>query len=88
MQHSPPIQHFFNIRLQELPEKGIVDCLIVDSEDGFSQLGGVRGFLSEELGYPDTSLKTWTEPGYPDRLEPSIGQLADWCRARTPEITI
>lgn len=83
-----PIHHVCNLGLQELVTKGSVDCLISDSEDGFSQLGQVRAFLSEELGYPDTSLKRWTEIGYSDRLEPSIGQLADWCRDRTPEITL
>lgn len=64
------------------------DCLIAESEDGFSQLGGIRQFLSRELGYQDTSLWQYYVPGYPDRLEPSIGQLADWVRNRYPEVSL
>jgi hypothetical protein len=82
------IHHTTNLRLEQLLDQGSVDCFIADSEDGFSQLGEERRFLSEELGYPDTSLHKWMIEGYPDRLEPSIGQLADWCRERSPEITL
>ncbi len=82
------IRHVPGLDLQGLIRKERVDCLIADSEDGFSQLGKAREFLSEDLGYADTSLLRYMVEGYPDRLEPSIGQLADWCRARSPEITL
>jgi hypothetical protein len=82
------VHHTTSQSVEQLLDQGSIDCLIADSEDGFSQLGEERRFLSEELGYPDTSLHKWLIEGYPDRLEASIGQLADWCRGRSPEITI
>ena len=82
------IEHVTDRRLEHLLEGSSIDSVIADSEDGFCQLGQAREFLSKELGYPDTSLGRWMEGGHPDLLEPSIGQLADWCRARSPEITL
>ena len=82
------IEHVTDRRIEHLLEDSSIDSVIADSEDGFCQLGQAREFLSKELGYPDTSLGRWMEGGHPDLLEPSIGQLADWCRARSPEITL
>lgn len=82
------ILHSFDKPLKQLLAEESVDCLIADSEDGFSQLGQERAFLSSELGYEDTSLKHFFVTDYPNRLEPSIGQLADWCRGRPAEITL
>jgi len=83
-----PIRHSFGKRLEEVLLDGEIDCLVADSEDGFSQLGQERQFLSKELGYTDTSLNYLLVKNYPYRLEPSIGQLADWCRGRPNEITL
>ena len=88
MNSNLTIRHVLEQDLQTLISKENVDCLIADSEDGFSQLGSAREFLSEDLGYPDTSLLRYIVEEYPDRLEPSIGQLAGWCRSRSPEITL
>jgi len=82
------ISHSFDRRLEQVLSEGEIDCLIADSEDGFSQLGQERHFLSEELGYPDTSLNYLLVKDYPYKLEPSIGQLANWCRGRPSEITL
>jgi hypothetical protein len=83
-----PIHHSFGKRLEEVLLNEEIDCLVADSEDGFSQLGEERQFLSQELGYADTSLNHILVKNYPYRLEPSIGQLADWCRGRPNEITL
>jgi len=66
---------------------GKIDSLIIDSEDGFSQLGQSRALLSRELGYPDTSLWNMVTGG-PVELEPSIGSLADWNRFHNTDATL
>ena len=45
------INHPVGYRPETLAEKGLIDCIIVDTEDGFSQLGMMRQFLSQDLGF-------------------------------------
>lgn len=82
------INHPVGYKPQTLAEKGFVDAVIVDTEDGFSQLGMMRRFLSADLGLAEKDLVKWVLNGFPDNLEKSISSLADWNRARTPEVTL
>lgn len=88
MSSNLKMQNFSGFDFQSLILRERIDCLIVDSEDGFSQLGEVRAFLSDDLGYADTSLLPYFLDVFPTQLDPSIGQLADWCRTRSPEINL
>jgi len=63
------IYHMPRYNLQALAEQGIVDAIIVDSEDGFSQLGQMRGFLSTDLGIPERNLVKYVLDGFPSILE-------------------
>ena len=82
------INHFIGYRIETLAQKGLVDAVIVDTEDGFSQLGMMRSFFSSDLGIPDRNLSTWVLDGFPDNLERNIPSLADWNRSRDPEVTL
>ncbi|MCX7144130.1 MAG: hypothetical protein NT123_24455, partial [Proteobacteria bacterium] len=81
------INHPVGYKLQTLAERGLVDCLIVDTEDGFSQLGGMRGFLAGDLGLRERNLVKWVLDGMSEDLERNIASLADWNRARD-EVTL
>jgi len=39
-----------------LVKRGLIDCVIVETEDGFSQLGMMRRFLSHEIGLDPESV--------------------------------
>lgn len=82
------LHHAIDYRIETLVATGMIDAVIVDSEDGFSQLGKMRDFLSLELGISRRNLVKWAMDGMPDSLERNIASLADWNRARSPEITI
>lgn len=82
------INHPLGYRLETLAERGLVDAVIVDAEDGFSQLGGMRHFLSRDLGLVERNLVKYVLDGFPDELERNISSFADWNRARTPEVTL
>lgn len=82
------IYHPVGFHIQTLAERNLVDTIIVDTEDGFSQLGGMRHFLSAELGLTERNLVEYVMNGFPENLEKNISSLADWNRSRTPEVTL
>lgn len=82
------INHPVGYRPQTLAERGLIDCVIVDTEDGFSQLGMMRHFLSEDLGLTERNLVKYVLDGFPDTLERNISSLADWNRFQNPEVTL
>lgn len=82
------VNHPVGYSLRTLAERGLVDCVIVDTEDGFSQLGGMRHFLSRDLGLAERNLVKYVLDGFPEELERNISSLADWNRGRTPEVTL
>lgn len=82
------INHPVGYQLQTLVQRGLVDCVIVDTEDGFSQLGMMREFLSAELGLTERNLVKHALNGFPKNLEKNISSLADWNRSRIPEVTL
>lgn len=81
------IYHPIGLKLKTLVENGLVDAVIVDTEDGFSQLGGWRDFLSSDLGLTERNLAQWVLDGFPEKLERNISSLADWNQTRE-EITL
>jgi len=82
------VNHLVQYRLETLVRSGTVDCVIIDTEDGFSQLGMMRHYLAAELGLMERDLVKHALNGFPQALERNIASLADWNRARTPEVTL
>lgn len=75
-------------KLWTLVERGLVDCVISDTEDGFSPLGQMRRYLSSELGLKERDLVRHVLEGFPETLERNISSLADWNRFRRDEVTL
>jgi hypothetical protein len=82
------LKHFVGYSIPTLIDSGHIDCVISDCEDGFSQLGRWRSELSVTLGMPQRAIAHWAMSGMAAELEPNISSLADWCRARTPQVTL
>ena len=82
------INHAIGCRIETLAMSGLIDAFIVETEDGFSELGQARRFLARDLGLQERNLVKWVLDGLPDKLERNIASLADWNRARTPEVTL
>lgn len=82
------VNHAIGYRLETLAGAGLIDAVIVDTEDGFSQLGSMRTFLSTDLGLHERNVARWALNGFPEKLERSIASLSDWNRARDPEVTL
>lgn len=82
------IYHPVGYRPQTLAENSLVDCIIVDTEDGFSQLGMMRQFLSQDLGLKERNLVQHVLDGFPETLERDISSLADWNRFKNPDVTL
>ena len=82
------INHPVGYSIQTLAERGLVDCVIADTEDGFSQLGMMRHFLSEDLGLIERNLVKYVLAGFPETLERNISSLADWNRFQNPKVTL
>ncbi len=74
--------------VQNLAEIGLIDAIIVETEDGFSQLGMMRAFLSRDLGLNERNLLRHALDGFPETLEKNISSLADWNRFKNPEVTL
>ncbi len=74
--------------VKNLAELGLFDAIIVESEDGFSQLGAMRSFVSWDLGLEERNLVRWVLDGFSDKLERNISSLADWNLARKTEVTL
>lgn len=75
-------------QLQTLAANGIIDTLIVDSEDGFSQLGMMRRFLSGDLGLQERNIVKYFLDGCPKTLERNISSLADWNVNEAQDVTL
>lgn len=73
---------------QTLVERGLIDCVIVETEDGFSQLGTMRRFLSHELGLDERNLVQHVLDGFPEDVERNISSLADWNRSKNTKVTL
>lgn len=82
------INHSVGYRIETIVRGDLVDAIIVDTEDGFSQLGGMRQFLAANLGLQERNLVKWVLDGFPEKLERNIASLADWNRSREPEVTL
>lgn len=82
------INHPIGYRLEMLAKAGFIDAVIVDTEDGFSQLGMMRRFLANDLGLEERDLAKWALDGFPENLERNIASLADWNRGRFPQVTL
>ena len=81
------INYLQNCSINTLVEEGLIDTIIVDSEDGFSHLGMMRSFLSAELGLPERNIVKFVMDGFSNELEYNISSLADWNRSN-PDITL
>ena len=55
-----PITHFVNYSIEKLIEAHNIDVLLIEPEDGFSQLGNARTCLTQDLGLEDMNLVRWT----------------------------
>ena len=82
------INHPLGYHPQQLAEGRVIDCIIVDTEDGFSQLGMMRRFLSEDLGLYERNLVQHALDGFPATVERNISSLADWNRWKNPRVTL
>lgn len=82
------INHPVGYRPHTLAEKSLIDCIIVDTEDGFSQLGMMRRFLSRDLGLNERNLVQHVLDGFPETVERNISSLADWNRFKNTEVTL
>ena len=85
---SVAIYNSGHFKLATLAESGLVDCVIADAEDGFSPLGMLRSYLSEDLGISERNLVQLVLDGFPEILERNISSLADWSRFRRDEVTL
>ena len=65
--------------IKKLLQAKEVDCIVIECEDGFSQLGEIRSLISEDLGLNQRDLVRYTLDGCPNDLKNNISSLADWC---------
>jgi len=78
------IKHAVAMRgIELLIQSREIDCLIIECEDGFSQLGMMRSILSQDLGMYQRNLVKSALDGFPEDLERNISSLADWCRSHS-----
>ena len=82
------VHHIPDAALERLIEPGWVDVLVIAPEDGFSQLGQRRDYLSRVLGLPQRQLAQRFVDGQKPDFEPNISSLADWSRHTDPDVTI
>lgn len=86
--HAVDIHHYTGSLVPLLAKHRLIDCVIVESEDGFSQLGMMRSFVSSDLGLTERDLVKHVFDGFPDDFEKNISSLADWNRFRNPNVTL
>jgi hypothetical protein len=82
------VAHHVHNRFDHLIDSGLMDTLLIEPEDGFSQLGGVRTALESLLGLQSRDLVAWGLNGCPSTFEPNIPSLADFARSDDPDITL
>ena len=73
--------------IKQLLESKKIDCIVVECEDGFSQLGGMRSLISKDLGFNERNLIKYALDGFPIDLKKNISSIADWCRSNK-EVTL
>ena len=52
--------------VENLAATGLFDAIIVETEDGFSQLGAMRSFVSRDLGLEERNVARWVLDGFPE----------------------
>jgi len=72
----------------EIIRKGAVDCVIVESENGFSQLGNMLPVLSEKLGLGLRNEVQHVFDGFPNEVKKNIADLSEWNRFENQFITL
>ena len=82
------ISHHIEYHICDLWQSRRIDTLIIEPEDGFSQLGGVRQELEDELGLGSRDLRAWVLNNFKDDFEPNLSSLADFARFTDPDITL
>lgn len=82
------LNHFIEIKIEKLLEAHNTDVLLIEPEDGFSQLGTARTFLTHDLGLEERNLVKWALGGMKSDFKPSISSLADWSRSTDPDVTL
>lgn len=82
------VNHVVGYRFETLLAAGVADCVLVESEDGFCQLGKMREFLSNELGLAQRDLIKHVMDGFPATLERNISSLVDWNRGEADNVTL
>lgn len=82
------LNHFIDIKIEKLLEAHNTDVVLIEPEDGFSQLGTARTFLTKDLGLEDRNLVKWALGGMKSDFKPSIASLADWSRGTDPDVTL
>ena len=60
------ISHHIEYHICDLWQSRRIDTLIIEPEDGFSQLGGVRQELEDELGLGSRDLRAWVLNNFKD----------------------
>jgi hypothetical protein len=75
-------------KAETLAKRGVIDCIVVESEDGFSQLGMMTKFLSQDLGLNQQNVAQYALAGFPDTLEKNISSLAGWNRFNNRQVTL
>jgi len=81
------IKHYVDDYRAEFIKNGEVDCLLIEQETGYSQLGGIVDFLAEDLGLYQL---LWSKNKYVENTDnlPNIRQLADDARSNDLEVTL
>jgi hypothetical protein len=82
------ISHFYEGSFEEEVSAGRVDVLLIEPEDGFSLLGGMREYLSTKLALERRNLAKWILEGMKADFEINISSLADWARFTDPDVTL
>lgn len=82
------LNHFVDTHIEKLLDAHSTDVLLIEPEDGFSQLGSARTFLTHDLGVEDRNLMRWALEGMKSDFKPSIASLADWGRSTDPDVTL
>ena len=81
------IKHYVDDHRAEFIKRGEVECLLIEQETGYSQLGSIQKLLAEDLGLYE---EKWTSNGLEKNKEnlPNIRQLADDARANDTDVTL
>lgn len=81
------VEHVLSLTIDELVQSRRIDCLIIECEQGFSQLGQMEDFLTMDLALATNPNLQWEVDGLEEKIYPTLRGLADWGRYRSPEIT-